>query len=272
MIETADYQQSKNSTTVRVRQPEWIVKISSPSSEGFEKTEGMLARKSKWFNFSSNTIQRTSRQSTQHRIEVDRINGFTPKQTKRYAPIQGDSNRFLLVVSADNVAQKRVAIFATDWSLDKTKQSSDRTPESFLPSLALAKYLKEVLHQTGCNGDLDTAAQQLIKKAVLGLFNTLASSVQDSGRSPPYPLANRHEFSDPITKALLHRIPIKFSDANVFFEQLRFEVALAAKRGLIRGPFWTLEPDRENFLHIKVDPKNHQTTSASSSAEVISIY
>lgn len=159
-------------------------------------------------------------------------------------------------------------------SSGKIESEIEEVPTRFVPSLSLAKFLREALTQSGIVSNVDEAAQEMIRNSVLGLFNVLALSVRDSGKEPPYPLAENREFAEAIKKALLHRLPLKVSQAGSFFAQLHFEVSLATKKSLIRGPFWRVKTDLNGALHLEVDSKavSASIVSPKSTAEVINVF
>lgn len=128
-------------------------------------------------------------------------------------------------------------------------------PRCFNPSKKLTKFVREVIVRTGGAEDVEAEAQEMIRNAVVRLFNTMAASVRDSGKEPPYALAEERKFADPIAKALLFRVPVGVYDGTKFLEQLLIEVSHAAMRGHIRGPFWRVTADTSGVLRIQVQTK-----------------
>lgn len=129
-----------------------------------------------------------------------------------------------------------------------------RKPQRFDPSPALIAYVMEAVAQTGVSGSIGIAAKDMIRNAVLGLFNTMAASVRDSGKPPPYALAEGGKFANSVAKALLFRVPVGVYEGPSFLAQLEREVSAAAKDGLIRGAFWRVVSQSTGALQIEVQP------------------
>lgn len=142
----------------------------------------------------------------------------------------------------------------TCWTDYPFKELGDiEKPRYFIPSAKLTKYVMHLVPNQNLHAEMVVEAQDLIRNGVVRLFHTLAASVRDSGREPPYALAEGGVFADPIAKAILFRLPVGYIKAAAFFEQLLLEVAIAAKANLIRGPFWKVTADSPGVLRLVVD-------------------
>jgi hypothetical protein len=144
--------------------------------------------------------------------------------------------------------------------------------DRFEPSSTLIAYVKKAVEQAGVHDDVESAAKEMVRNAVVRLFNTMATSVRDSGKPAPYPVAEDGRFANPVAKALLFRVPVGVYEAPAFLAQLEREVVSAAKQGLVRGPFWRLDASPTGSLVLEVQqPRPHDTPEDTTRAEVVRI-
>lgn len=103
--------------------------------------------------------------------------------------------------------------------------------------------------------ELRAEARRHLTHAILGLLNTMASSLQYAGEPAPHAFAATGEFPEPIRRAFLLRVRVPESSQNAFFSVLHDDIEQAAGRGEVWGPFWSLEATGVNReLDLRVQP------------------
>lgn len=86
--------------------------------------------------------------------------------------------------------------------------------------------------------DLQVAATDAIRDAVIGLFNSMARSLQDKGRSSTFRIGDNKKFDRIIRNAILFRIRISTCRSDEFMKLLYQEIHLAVLNNNLCESFW----------------------------------
>lgn len=111
----------------------------------------------------------------------------------------------------------------------------------------IARYLKTDSGVELISDDLPGLAIKA-ERAVSALLNTIADSIRSPGKVSHFRLSTRGDFTDPVARALIFRLPVSFREEYPFTSSIHSDLANAIASGTYKPSHFHVQLDNTNSL------------------------